>query len=244
MQTGFKVVIPARYASTRFPVKVLADIKGKPMLQHVYERAQQSGAAEVVIATDHTKVAEAAAGFAANVCMTSSAHLTGSDRLAEVIEQKQWPDNEVIVNVQGDEPFIPPENIQQVAENVGRHQADMATLMTPCINETQLRSPDNVRVITDKQGFALYFSRAVIPYQRDDEGTTEYFRHIGLYAYRAGFLKLFTTLEPAPLELSEKLEQLRALWHGYRIHVAIAQQDPPPGVDTPEDLQHLLGIIT
>jgi 3-deoxy-manno-octulosonate cytidylyltransferase (CMP-KDO synthetase) len=240
---SFKVVIPARYASTRFPGKVLADIKGKPMIQHVHERALSSGATEVWIATDEAKVADVALAFGARVCMTAATHQSGSDRIAEVIETLGWRDDDIIVNVQGDEPLLPPENIYQVAENIEKHRVSMATLATPLGSETLLQSPDVVKVVFDHQGFALYFSRTPIPHDRDGDNKAGYWRHIGLYAYRAAFLKDFTGKAQAPLELTEKLEQLRVLWYGERIHVDIARITPGPGVDTPADLERLLGAL-
>ncbi|HEX5055934.1 MAG TPA: 3-deoxy-manno-octulosonate cytidylyltransferase [Gammaproteobacteria bacterium] len=238
----FKVVIPARYASTRFPGKVLADIHGKPMLQHVYERALEGGAGEVIIATEDRRVEEAARKFGAAVCMTSPEHASGSDRIAEVARQLKWKDSTLIVNVQGDEPFIPPDNIAQVAANLAQHKVEMATLRTPIMDAADVPNPNVVKVVVDAAGMALYFSRAAIPYQRDplSGGSAQYYRHIGLYAYRNDFLQRYTRTPPVPPEEAEKLEQLRALWLGARIHVAVAQIAPAVGVDTPEDLARIL----
>jgi 3-deoxy-manno-octulosonate cytidylyltransferase (CMP-KDO synthetase) len=238
----FKVVIPARYASSRFPAKVLADIKGKPMIRHVYERALASGAAEVIIATDDKRVAEAVEKFGATCRMTSATHVSGSDRIAEVAAQSAWQDTDVVVNVQGDEPLIPPENIAQVAHNLAAHGAEMATLRTPIAEPADVRDPNVVKVIVDRDEFALYFSRAAIPHRRDLLERTEapYYRHIGLYAYRVGFLRRYTQTPPAPIEVTEKLEQLRALWMGVRIHAAVAQVIPGPGIDTMDELERLL----
>jgi 3-deoxy-manno-octulosonate cytidylyltransferase (CMP-KDO synthetase) len=237
----FKVVIPARYASTRFPGKVLADIHGKPMLQHVYERALESGAGEVIIATEDHRVEVAARKFEAAVCMTSPDHASGSDRIAEVARKLKWKDSALIVNVQGDEPFIPPANIAQVALNLEQHKVEMATLRTPVADAADVANPNVVKVVVDAAGMALYFSRAAIPHRRDVSGAAvEYYRHIGLYAYRNGFLQRYTRTPPASLEEAEKLEQLRALWLGARIHVAVAQTAPGAGVDTPEDLARAL----
>jgi 3-deoxy-manno-octulosonate cytidylyltransferase (CMP-KDO synthetase) len=234
-------VIPARYASTRFPGKVLADIHGKPMVQHVYERALAAGAAEVIIATEDRRVEQAAEKFGAAVCMTSPDHVSGSDRIAEVAVRMQWKDSTVIVNVQGDEPFIPPDNIAQVAANLVRHKVEMASLRTPILVEADVRNPNIVKVVVDAGDMALYFSRAVIPYQRDaSDIPARYDRHIGLYAYRNAFLQRYTRMPPAPMETAEKLEQLRALWLGARIHVALAHTAPGAGVDTPEDLAQVL----
>ncbi|MBN1377984.1 MAG: 3-deoxy-manno-octulosonate cytidylyltransferase [Gammaproteobacteria bacterium] len=244
MAVSFKVIIPARYASSRFPGKALVDIAGKSMLQRVFERACQSGAEQVVVATDDERIRQAAKEFGATVCMTSVSHVSGSDRLAEVVSIYKWSDETIVVNVQGDEPLIPPENINQVAMNIAEHpQAAIATLVTRFDNVEELQSADNVKVVTDHEGYALYFSRAMIPYDRDAQAVVEYRRHVGLYAYRAGYLKEFTKLQPSPIELQEKLEQLRALWYGWKIHVAVAIKKPLPGVDTPEDLKYLLELL-
>jgi 3-deoxy-manno-octulosonate cytidylyltransferase (CMP-KDO synthetase) len=232
------VVIPARYASTRFPGKVLADIHGKTMLQHVYERVLESGAAEVIIATEDRRVEEAARGFGAAVCMTSAEHASGSDRIAEVARQLGWPDSTLLVNVQGDEPFIPPDNIAQVAANLDRHTVEMTSLRTLITDAADIENPNVTKVVVDGDEIALYFSRATIPYRRDPTtgAAARYYRHIGLYAYRNAFLQRYTRTPPAPLEETEKLEQLRALWLGARIHVAVAHTAPGPGIDTPADL--------
>ena len=244
MTVSFKVVIPARYASTRFPAKALAEISGKPMVQHVYEQATASGAEQIVIATDDERICQAAKTFGAEVCMTSVEHTSGSDRLAEVVAIKNWPDDVIVVNVQGDEPLIPPQNIAQVASNLNdRPAAAIATLVTAFESEEELQSTNNVKVVCDHKGYALYFSRAVIPFDRDASSTIEYQRHVGIYAYRAAYLEKFTRLKPAPIEMQEKLEQLRALWYGWKIHVDKAVEKPLPGVDTPEDLKYLLGLI-
>jgi 3-deoxy-manno-octulosonate cytidylyltransferase (CMP-KDO synthetase) len=235
------VVIPARYASTRFPGKALADIHGKPMVQHVYERAIASGAAEVIIATDDRRIEDAAKKFNAAVCMTSPKHPSGSDRIAEVALSLKWKDSAVIVNVQGDEPFIPPDNIAQVAANLIQHKVEMASLRTPVMADADVANPNIVKVVVDAGDMALYFSRAAIPYQRDaSDVPAQYYRHIGLYAYRNAFLQRYTHTPPAPPEEAEKLEQLRALWLGARIHVAVAHSAPGAGVDTPEELAQVL----
>lgn len=244
MMTGglsFYVVIPARFASTRYPGKVLADIHGKPMIQHVYERAAASGAKAVWVATDDARVEEAARAFGAQVCMTSPEHQSGSDRLAETAAKLEWTDDEIVINVQGDEPLLPPANTAQVAENIARYSVNMATLYTPIENGSDVTNTNIVKVVTDRNGYALYFSRSVIPHRRDSEADMPvYYRHIGIYGFRVGYLKRFSSLEQAPLERIEKLEQLRALWHGERIHVAQARQEPGPGVDTQADLEKLL----
>lgn len=246
---NFSVIIPARYASSRFPGKPLVDINGKPMVQHVYERAIESGASRVIVATDDLRIAKVVSDFGGQYCMTAAHHESGTERLAEVIDMEGMLSHELVVNVQGDEPFIPPVNIQQVAENLHHHQqAEMATLAVKITDVEEAFNPNVVKVITDKQGYALYFSRATIPYDRsrflDEEVIDEigdyYLRHIGIYAYRAGFIKQYVTMSPSGLEQIESLEQLRVLWHGEKIHVDIARQTPPVGIDTPEDLVRLL----
>ncbi|MGO4892853.1 3-deoxy-manno-octulosonate cytidylyltransferase [Flavobacterium sp. W21_SRS_FM6] len=248
---NFSVIIPARYASTRFPGKPLVDINGKPMVQHVYERAIESGASRVIVATDDLRIAKVVSDFGGRYCMTAAHHESGTERLAEVIEMEGMLSHEVVVNVQGDEPFIPAVNIQQVAENLHQHQqAEMATLAVKITDVEEAFNPNVVKVITDKQGFALYFSRATIPYDRSrfldedliDEIGDYYLRHIGIYAYRAGFIKQYVSMSPSGLEQIESLEQLRVLWHGEKIHVDIARQTPPTGIDTPEDLVRLLAL--
>lgn len=243
---SFTVVIPARYGSSRLPGKPLADIGGKPMIQHVVERAEASGAAEVIVATDDMRVKEGVDKFGGRVMMTSSEHSSGTERLAEVIEQLALAENEVVVNVQGDEPFIPPEIIRQVADNLAnQRQAPMATLAVPITDAEDIFNPNTVKVVTDAAGYALYFSRAAIPWDREhfsadrvtDVVTEHYHRHIGIYAYRAGFVRRYVEWQPSPVEQLESLEQLRVLWHGERIHVAEAIIAPATGIDTEEDLQ-------
>lgn len=244
---SFTVVIPARYDSTRLPGKPLLDIDGKPMIQHVYERAVQSGAAEVVVATDDERIKSVVEGFGGIAMMTSAEHRSGTERLAEVVEQLALADDEVVVNVQGDEPQIPPQIIRQVAENLAsQRNAPMATLAVSMEDVDEVFNPNAVKVVLDANGYALYFSRAPIPYnrtaftqtQRADETLPEgYLRHIGIYAYRAGFVHRYAEWDSSPLEALESLEQLRVLWHGERIHVAQAILAPPAGVDTAEDLE-------
>lgn len=240
---AFVVVIPARYASSRLPGKPLADIAGKPMIQWVWQQAQQSGADRVVIATDHPQVADVARAFGAEVLMTRESHNSGTERLAEVVDLLQLSADTVVVNVQGDEPFIPPAIIRQVATNLARqHRARMATLSVPITAEHEVANPNVVKVVTDQQGYALYFSRSVIPFDRDGgyrEQTAQiYRRHIGIYAYRAGFILDYVRWPVSQLEQIECLEQLRVLWQGEAIHVAEADEVPPVGVDTPADLAH------
>ena len=242
----FRVIIPARYASTRLPGKPLLPIAGRPMLQHVYERASRCGAREVVIATDDERIAQAAAGFGAPVCMTAADHASGTERLAEVVERYGWAADDIVVNVQGDEPLIEPALIRQVADDLAEHpEASVATLACPIGPTTRCDDPNVVKVVLDRAGYALYFSRAPIPFVREPVPgvAADGLRHLGLYAYRAGFLARYRKLEPAPIEQLEKLEQLRVLWHGMKIHVSIAVHMPGPGVDTREDLQRVEGLI-
>ena len=244
---SFVVVIPARYESSRLPGKVLAEIDGKPMIQWVSEKAKASGASKVIIATDNDKVAAAVKSFGGEVCMTRADHQSGTERLAEVVEHYGFSADQVIVNVQGDEPFIPSENIAQVASNLAnQNQARMATLAVHIDTIEEAFNPNAVKVLTDKDGYALYFSRATIPYDRDKflgkENVAEigdfYLRHIGIYAYRAGFIQDYVSWPASQLEQIESLEQLRVLWQGERIHVAVAEERlPVEGVDTPEDLE-------
>ncbi|MDN4501220.1 3-deoxy-manno-octulosonate cytidylyltransferase [Alteromonadaceae bacterium BrNp21-10] len=247
----FSVIIPARFASSRFPGKPLADIHGKPMVQHVYERAVESGAQQVVVATDDERIAEVVKNFGGQVCMTDEGHESGTERLAEVVDILKLSANDIVVNVQGDEPFIPVSNILQVAQNLSQYtQAKMATLAVNITDVEEVFNPNAVKVVTDSQGYALYFSRASVPYDRarfmNNEHVKDignwYMRHIGIYAYRAGFIKEYIQMQPSALEQIESLEQLRVLWHGEKIHVALAAENPPAGVDTPEDLQRLLAL--
>ncbi|MEH6456064.1 MAG: 3-deoxy-manno-octulosonate cytidylyltransferase [Cocleimonas sp.] len=237
------LVIPSRYSSTRLPGKPLRLIAGKPMIQHVYERAQAAAEVlsfkEIIVATDDERIQQTCEAFGAEVCMTSSAHETGSDRLAEVVEIKQWADDTIVVNLQGDEPLTPIESLKQVAENLAKNpEATMSTLSTAIQTEAEYKDPNVVKVVTDKKGLAMYFSRASIPFQRDEGVSVNAFaqRHIGIYAYRASYLTSFAKMEACQVEQLEKLEQLRAMWFGARIHVAVAEQVPGHGVDTEEDL--------
>lgn len=242
----FVAVIPARHASTRLPGKPLADIAGKPMVVRVAERAAASGAAQVWVATDHPEVAAACEAHGFRVCMTSPECASGTDRLAEVAERQGWPDDMVAVNVQGDEPLIDPDLIRRTALLLHeRPEAAMTTVCHPLHDVVEVTNPNVAKVVLDRQGYALYFSRAPIPWARDawaggtsvvPDGLPVY-RHIGLYAYRVGFLKAYPTLERPALEAFESLEQLRALWHGYRIAVLTTDQAVPPGVDTADDLE-------
>ena len=253
----FRVVIPARYASSRLPGKPLADIGGKPMVVRVAERAAEAGADEAIIATDDARVQAVVEAAGYRALMTSPDHASGTDRLAEVVEMLDCADDDLIVNVQGDEPLIEPLLIRECALCLASHEAAaIATLAHPLFSIEEFRNPNVVKVVTDEQGYALYFSRAMIPWPRDafasdspreagvslPEGLPA-LRHIGLYAYRASFLREFAGLAPAPLERFEMLEQLRALWHGYRIAVAVTPEAPGAGVDTPEDLERVRALF-
>lgn len=252
MNPAFVVVIPARYASSRLPGKPLLDIAGKPMLRHVWERARQSAAQRVVIATDDARILDACSGFGAEALLTRPEHASGTDRLAEVSERLQLPDHAIVVNVQGDEPLIPPCVIDQVAGNLAAHpEAGIATLAEPIEQAAALFDPNVVKVVSDRKGLALTFSRAPLPWWRDGfagpcerlPGGVPYRRHVGIYAYRAGLLRDFVSWGPCWLEEVERLEQLRALWHGVRIHVADAREVPQAGVDTAEDLQRVRRLL-
>ena len=253
VSSSFIVVIPARYQSSRLPGKVLADIGGKPMIQWVVEKAKLSGASKVIVATDNDEVEQVVKDFGGEVCKTRADHQSGTERLAEVMEQYQFSDEEIIVNVQGDEPFIPPENIAQVANNLANQHhkkmnkiSRMSTLAIRINSVEEAFNANAVKVLTDKDGYALYFSRATIPYDRErflnnnniDDIGEFYLRHVGIYAYRAGFIKDYVNWPTSELEQIEALEQLRVLYQGEHIHVAVAKSNVPvEGVDTPEDLE-------
>ncbi|MFT5781316.1 MAG: 3-deoxy-manno-octulosonate cytidylyltransferase (CMP-KDO synthetase) [Pseudomonas sp.] len=252
MSTEFIVVIPARYASSRLPGKPLQDIAGKPMVEHVWRQAKKSRATRVVIATDDVRIVEVCRGFGAEVLMTRLDHNSGTDRLAEVAECLGLAADAIVVNVQGDEPMIPPAIIDQVAANLAAHaEAQIATLAEPISDAETLFNPNAVKVVADQQGLALTFTRAPLPWARDAfadgrqtlPAQVPYRRHIGIYAYRAGFLHDFVAWGPCWLEDTECLEQLRALWHGVRIHVDDAVESPPAGVDTAQDLQRVRGLL-
>ena len=246
---AFKVVIPARYASTRLPGKPLLDLGGKPMVVRVAERVRRSGAEEIWVATDHPEVWKAAEAHEVAALMTRSDHATGTDRLAEVVDQRGWHGDTIVVNVQGDEPLIEPDAIIQTARQLATSGADIATAAHPIVDAADFFNPNVVKVVCRADGDAAYFSRAPIPYARDhfarEQGGETLpaafpaYRHVGLYAYRASFLKAFSGLTVAPTEQFEALEQLRALWHGYRISVALIAAAPAPGVDTPEDAERM-----
>ncbi|WP_188007912.1 3-deoxy-manno-octulosonate cytidylyltransferase [Photobacterium damselae] len=247
---SFTVIIPARYQSTRLPGKPLADIGGKPMVQWVYEQACKSGADKVIVATDDQRVFDAVQAFGGEVCMTRSDHQSGTERLAEVVEKYNLADDHIVVNVQGDEPLIPDTIIRQVADNLAHKNAPMATLAVEIDHEDEVFNPNAVKVVTDKDGYAMYFSRASIPWDRDHFAQKpaqihhNLLRHIGIYAYRAGFINTYINWQPTALEQIEALEQLRVLWYGEKIHVDVAIDAPPAGVDTPEDLEKVRALIS
>jgi len=238
--TDFAVVIPARYASVRLPGKPLREIAGKPMLQHVFERAAESAASTVVIATDDERIADAAEAFGARVCMTGDQHRSGTERLAEVCDLMDWPDSRVVVNLQGDEPTMPAALIDQCAGMLANDKAEIATLASPIASAEDFANPNVVKVLTDDHGYAIYFSRAPVPYARGDATAADALQaarhHHGIYAYRCGVLRRFVAAAPARIEQIEQLEQLRALMLGMKILVAEPVQRPGPGVDTEADL--------
>jgi 3-deoxy-manno-octulosonate cytidylyltransferase (CMP-KDO synthetase) len=240
---SFTVIIPARYAANRLPGKPLIDICGKPMIQHTYEKALASKAKSVTIATDDDRIKDVAESFGAQVCMTSSKHLSGTDRIQEVVTQLELKDQEVIVNVQADEPLLPPAAINQVAQNLETHgDVGIATLCELVGEQEEINDANAVKVVMDKDGRALYFSRSTVPWQASASARNCY-RHIGIYAYRVAVLNQFVLWPVSELELSEKLEQLRALYNGVEIHVALTNQRIPPGVDTERDLKVVRTLI-
>jgi len=242
---AFKIIIPARYASTRLAGKPLRNIAGKTMLQHTFERASLSAAESVYVATDDPRIEDSVHGYSPNVVMTLSSHQSGTDRLAEVVDKLAWDDETIVVNVQGDEPLILPEHINSVAQAlIDNLEAGIATLCYPIQSGEELFDPNVVKVVRDSNDFALYFSRAVIPWYRDKfvGGNRElptdisYYRHIGIYAYRAKVLRAYCSLPNVPIEQVESLEQLRALSHGIKIHVGLTNEQPGHGVDVEKDL--------
>ena len=243
--SAYKIVIPARYGSSRLPGKPLIELAGKPMIQHVYERAQATGVSDIVIATDDQRIFDVAQGFGAHVVMTSVDHENGTERIAEVAQQLGWSSDDVIVNVQGDEPLIPRDLIELTAKGLLNHpQAGMSSLCTPIGSAEDAFDPNAVKVVLDNTGFAMYFSRAPIPWDRDLYKTGQkvmtqvspVYRHIGMYGYRVSFLQQYASMEMTPIEQAECLEQLRALCYGVKIHMGIIDQPPGHGVDTPEDV--------
>ncbi len=239
--TGFVVVIPARFASTRLPGKALRELRGKPMLQHVYQRGCESAATDVVVATDDKRIADVAAAFGATVCMTGNQHRSGTERIAEVADLLDWDDDQVVVNLQGDEPAMPATLIDQCAALLDDASADIATLASPLLNDEDFDNPNIVKVIRDAHDHAIYFSRAAIPHAREAENreraVASALHHHGIYAYRCGVLRRFVAAEPSDLEVCEQLEQLRALSLGMTIVVGVPAIRPGIGIDTEEDLR-------
>jgi 3-deoxy-manno-octulosonate cytidylyltransferase (CMP-KDO synthetase) len=237
---SYNIIIPARYASERLPGKPLLDIEGKPMIQRVFEQVSQTQATSIYIATDDQRISDVAHQFTENVCMTSSEHPSGTDRLYEAAQQLNLDDDEIIINVQGDEPLMPTAVVEQLAANLqNRSDILMATLCEPITSAKEYNDPNSVKVVRNKDNLALYFSRSTIPHWRDNTSDTQHpvaYRHLGIYAYRVKFLKLYSSWAHCELEQYEKLEQLRALHEGVDIHVDLACESIPPGVDTPEDL--------
>lgn len=246
MAVPFRLVVPARRASTRLPDKPLRLLAGEPLVRHVARRALASGAESVVVAVDDAAVARALDGLPVEVMETDPAHRSGTERIAEVVARAGWPEDTLVVNLQGDEPFVPAALPAQVAAALAAHpQTDMATLCVPLRDGGELADPHVVKVVRDASGHALYFSRAPVPWHRDGFGegvppvlppAVGWWRHVGIYAYRVGFLRRYVGWAPAPIEEAEALEQLRALWHGARIYVAEAMEAPGPGIDTEADL--------
>lgn len=255
----FTVIIPARFASTRLPGKLLLDLAGKPVIQHVYERALQSGAERVIVATDAPKIVDAVRRFSGDVVLTAAQHQSGTDRIAEAAAICNLLDDAIVVNVQGDEPLISPAEIQQVADDLEHHSdASLATLRALIENSDDVFNPNIVKVVVDRLDYALMFSRAPLPWHRAQFQTLQqaqqppvalaelqvpYFRHLGLYAYRVGFLKTYVSLGQSPLEQVEALEQLRALEHGYKIYVGLTSERHGVGIDTPEDYRKVKQIM-
>lgn len=253
MKTRFKVVIPARYGSTRLPGKPLLEIAGKPMIAHVCQRALEAQADEVVVATDDERIFTAVANLGIQVVMTDPQHQSGTERIAQVAEQFGWHQDEIIVNLQGDEPLIPSPYIKNVATALASQtKAEIATLAAEIKDTDEIFNPNAVKVVTDKHDYALYFSRAPIPWCRASFGAAEkivttsipYLRHIGMYAYTVGFLQRYCLWQTSPLEGIESLEQLRILWHGESVLVKTVAETPPAGVDTLEDLERVHKFLT
>ena len=249
---NYRVIIPARHASVRLPGKPLRELAGRTMLEHVYRRACQSGAREVIIATDDARIADAAEGFGAEVCMTADSHNSGTERLAEVVSLRGFDDEDIIVNLQGDEPLMPAACIEQVAEALHAHpDTQVSTLCARTEDHEALFDPNVVKVVRDSRDYALYFSRAPIPWCRgcfdleppQPSSDAVHYRHIGLYAYRAGYIKTYVAQSRAMLEEAESLEQLRVLWHGGRIIVPEAVEIPGPGIDTEADLKKVEALL-
>lgn len=250
---SFSIVIPARFASTRLPGKPLLDICGKPMIAHVIEQAKKSDADEIIVATDSPKIADAISGLDVQICMTHENHQSGTERLSEVIQQLKLDDDQILVNLQGDEPMMPPECLNQVGHALEQDKnLKMATLCTPLADIEELFNPHSVKVVRDINDFALYFTRAAVPWSKQDfnekprklPNEQDYQRHIGLYGYRAGFIRQYLDWQPCQMEKTESLEQLRVLYYGERIKVLTAKIPPGPGVDTEEDLKRVCDLIS
>lgn len=247
----FRVVIPARFSSTRLPGKVLRLVGGRPMIEHVHRVAQASGASQVIVATDDERVATAVRGFGGEVCMTAASHQSGTDRLSEVAQRLGWSEDIIVVNLQGDEPLMPPALVAQAARELAEHpDAHISTVAGRFDTVEEWRDPNVVKVLRDAGGYALYFSRAPIPWDRDGFASGKPtlplglgWRHIGLYAYRVGVLRRFSALPATAIERIEALEQLRALHHGLRIFVGTASEQPGPGVDTEDDLKRVESLL-
>jgi 3-deoxy-manno-octulosonate cytidylyltransferase (CMP-KDO synthetase) len=253
MKAPFKVVIPARYGSTRLPGKPLLDIAGKPMIAHVCQRALEAHADEVVVATDDERIFAAVENLGISVVMTDPQHQSGTERIAQVAAHFGWHEDDIIVNLQGDEPLIPPTYIRDVAFALaGQQKAGIATLAAEINDTEEIFNPNAVKVVTDKHDYALYFSRAPIPWCRASFGSSDkivstsipYLRHIGMYAYTVGFLQRYCAWQTSPLESIEALEQLRILWHGEAVLVKTVAETPPAGVDTLEDLERVQKILS
>lgn len=240
----YQLVIPARLHSSRLAKKMLREVHGKPLIAHTVAAARKSGAQHIIVATDHASIAEACRHLDVETLMTSAEHASGSDRLCEVVEKKGWHDDQIVVNLQGDEPLMPAVNLDAVAELLSQHrQASISTLHKP-INHQQASDPNQVKLVQAENAEVLYFSRSILPFDREAKSRDQGFcGHIGLYAYRAGFLRQFKRLPPSALEQREKLEQLRALANGYRIVSMLAPEPPGPGVDTEADLAELLKLL-
>jgi 3-deoxy-manno-octulosonate cytidylyltransferase (CMP-KDO synthetase) len=249
MSKSFMVAIPARYGSTRFPGKPLAPIAGRPMILHTCDRAREAGAARVVVATDHQEIAGVCTDAGHEVIMTSADHQSGTDRLAEVVTTLALADDEIVINLQGDEPLMPPDFIRRLHARLSEaSEARMATLVTPLATAGELHDPNVVKVVINRLGEALYFSRAPIPWDRQNAGRPAsvqgWYRHLGIYAYRVAFLRDYPTMQAPELERIESLEQLRALWHGETIVTARVEGDTGPGIDTPEQLHLAEAALT
>lgn len=250
---SFRIVIPARFASTRLPAKPLREICGKPMIAHVIDRARQSQAEEVIVATDSKEIADAISDLDVRVCMTHENHQSGTERLSEVIEQLGFDDDQILINLQGDEPMMPPVCLNQVGQALEKDaNLKMATLCTPLTDIEELFDPHAVKVVRDINDFALYFSRAAVPWSRDCFNDAprelpknqEYQRHIGLYGYRAGFIRQYLEWKSSDIEKTESLEQLRVLYYGEKIKVITAETPPGPGVDTLDDLNRVCELMS